>query len=160
MHPEAMEFVARCAAQIDPARVIEFGAAYINGSARDAFGDVEWVGVDQTPGTGVDIVCDLETADELPTGFDLGVCCETLEHIRDVAGVFDRLVACVRPGGHVLVTVATDGRSPHNCDGTGWLGREHYRNVARWELVRPELEPIIEEVHSDRGDLYVFAVRT
>lgn len=160
MHREASEFVRRAAELIGPVgTVCEFGSLNVNGSARVHFADdVVWVGFDKREGPGVDEVVDLESDGLLFEDFDLAVCCETLEHIRRADRVFDYLVGAVRPGGWVLVTVATEPREPHGCDG-GPVGREWYRNIAPWELVRENLESVLLEVYPDRGDLYLLGRR-
>ena len=47
--------------------------------------------------------------------FDVVICCEVLEHVIDLEKSIDSLVAKVRSGGHLIITV------PHyNADGTLW----------------------------------------
>lgn len=47
--------------------------------------------------------------------FDVVICCEVLEHVIDLDASICAIDHCVRPGGHVLITV------PHyNADGTWW----------------------------------------
>src|SRR5208283_1437369 len=64
-------------------RVLEVGSMDINGSIRPAFGDAsEYIGIDLTPGPGVDRVMSAHDLDQAwPAGwFDTVVCCEMLEH--------------------------------------------------------------------------------
>ena len=156
VHVEAFEFVTRAARVVpSPQRVLEVGARNVNGSARDAWpADTPWLGVDLLAGDGVDVVADFATA-HIDGPFDLVVCCEVFEHARNVAALVDRMIDVLRPDGYLLMTCATDGRVPHGADGGGVRAGEWYRNVAPWELVREDLDPIISEVHGSRGDLYV-----
>ena len=161
MHAEAQDFIRRASGMIDPPdRVIEFGAQDVNGTPRWAWPDAEWLGVDIERGPGVNVVADITSL--VPSAwlnlFDLGICTEVLEHVKDAHKGFDNLLACVKPGGHVLVTVATTGRAPHACNG-GPVGSEWYRNIEPWELVRDDLEPVLQEVHPERGDLYLLATK-
>jgi SAM-dependent methyltransferase len=58
----------------------------------------------------VEIVGDLRTV-EIPQGaFDVVYCSFVLEHIAGAAGVLDRLVAAVRPGGRVILRIP-DGKT-------------------------------------------------
>ena len=163
MHREAFDFVERAAKRVWPVEtVVEFGSLDVNGSAREAVpqADVEWVGIDRCAGPGVDLVLDLEQDDLELEDFDLGVCCETLEHVMAVGRVVDLLIGAVKVGGYVLITCATEPRATHSADGGLLHEREWYKNVAPWELHRPNLRVELFEVHTDRGDLYMLAERT
>ncbi len=156
MHVEALDFCYRAAQLIDPTTVVEFGARNVNGTARDAFPNTRWVGYDIEPGDGV-LVHDCTQPLDIPQ-VDLGVSTEVLEHVDLSAAFLTNLVAVVRTGGWVLVTCATDGRAPHSAvDGGDLRAGEHYRNVKPFELERRALEPLMVEVHENRGDLFLLA---
>src|SRR5690606_25721837 len=46
-------------------------------------------------------------SDALPTGFDMVVCSEVIEHLDDPAAAIKRLAAAVAPGGHLVITCPT-----------------------------------------------------
>ena len=155
MHAEAAEFVRAAAAVIPvlPDLVLEVGSLNVNGTARDAFPGSFWVGVDSRPGNGVSMDVDAFALPVRPL-FDLVVCCEVLEHVEDVAGLVGRLVGWAVPGGHVVITCAGPGRTPHGVNGAD-VGTEWYRNVEPAELRATEgVEWLLFEFHRSRGDLY------
>ena len=88
--------------------VFEIGSADINGSVRGYFQSTEYVGVDLTPGPGVDVVGQGEEV-RLNREFDVAVSTECLEHNPKYFETFENMVRHVRPGGLVLFTCATTG---------------------------------------------------
>lgn len=159
MHAEARGFVERVVAIEGPfERVLEFGSRDINGSVRELFGEAaEYIGVDISPGPGVDLVCD--AAEWTETGFDAVVCCEVLEHTPRGAEIIAAAGRALKPGGLLILTCATDPRAPHSAtDGGPLTEGEHYANVdektlARWVLAAGAgaVETAVESV---RGDLW------
>lgn len=129
MHHAAYEWVSASRRNLS---ACELGSRDVNGSVRDLFPGWAFVGVDVTPGPGVDVVADAATWDGDGRRFDLVLCCEVLEH--DPAG-WRRIVAnahrLLQPGGWFVVTAAGPGRVPHACDGDpiGDPPREPYANV-------------------------------
>jgi SAM-dependent methyltransferase len=85
--------------------VLEVGSGNPNGntqSFRDLFSD--YVGVDITPGPGVDVVADLQTT--VPEGsFGLVICCSVLEHVPDPWAMARNITRVLKPGGSVYVSV-------------------------------------------------------
>lgn len=59
--------------------------------------------------------------EELPTGFDVVVCSEVIEHLDDPAAAVKRLAAAAVPGGAVVVTCPT---------GRVWPTERHFGHVA------------------------------
>jgi SAM-dependent methyltransferase len=105
-------------ADIRGRRVIEVGARNVNGSLRgyvEGFAPAEYIGVDIEAGPGVDQVCN---AEELVSRFgaerfDLVICTEMLEHVRDWRVVISNLKRLVAPGGVLLVTTRSIGFPYH-----------------------------------------------
>ena len=89
--------------------VLEIGSRdYGNTSSfRDHYDGNEYVGVDMTPGDGVDCVLDLtQGTGDLPRGhFALGICCSVLEHVRQPWLLAENVTALIRPGGSLYMSV-------------------------------------------------------
>ena len=132
MHAEALDFLRRISLS---GPVVEFGSRNVNGSARDAFPGLEWIGVDIEDGPGVDVVAD--AAEFWPDQFAPCsiVCCEVLEHaanwkeiIRNAKRIAD--LQCV-----LVITCAGPGRLPHSAiDGGPLRPGEYYRNLSAAEI--------------------------
>lgn len=163
MHPEALLFAKRTLADlVVTGHVLEIGSRNLNGSVRPLFTNAaSYTGIDIQAGPGVDIQADGATF--IPTESpDVVVCMETLEHTDRAWAIVRNAAAMLSPGGHLLVTCATDPRSPHSGEDGGSLKRgEFYRNVPPDELVKWTVDAGLRvldcEAHLDRGDLYLVA---
>ena len=162
MHAAAYAWIRETLQRLPkPTRVIEFGSRDINGSPRSLLPVTPYVGVDLVDGPGVDVVADAATY-EPQAKADLVLCCEVLEHSEYAGDIVKNAVACVAPGGHVLITCATTGRAPHSAvDGGPLQAGEFYRNVPARELDDwlGEADARIKRwtVAESRGDLYALA---
>lgn len=135
--------------------VVEIGARNVNGSVRPLFGGQDYTGVDIAPGNGVDVVADGATFGE-PASYDLGLCLETLEHAPTAAAIVANLRRIVRPGGLLILTMATEPRPPHSAsDGGGVRPGEYYGNVRPADLLDwlGPCSPVNLEVDRETGDL-------
>jgi SAM-dependent methyltransferase len=162
MHPEAFRFIEQSlnGLKARPKTVLEVGSKNINGTPRTLFPvGITYTGIDQVAGPDVDIVID-GAAYKPAAKSDLVICAEVLEHATDPEAVVKNALACVKRGGHVIVTCATTGRVPHSGIDGGTLRRgEPYRNIPIGEL-RDWLagtKVISLQVFPERGDLYAFA---
>jgi SAM-dependent methyltransferase len=99
-------------------RVIEVGSMNVNGSLREtieAHRPAKYIGVDLGEGPGVDEVCPAEAlvARFGEESFDLVVCTEMLEHVREWRVVVTNLKRLVASGGVLLVTTRSKGFPYH-----------------------------------------------
>lgn len=138
MHAEALDYTRQALARIGGARgryVLEVGSLNINGGARElAAGALLYWGIDLVPGRGVDEVVDVRAY--APTlAYDLVICNEVLEHDPAPGEVIAAVARCLAPGGHLIVTCASDNRKPHSATGAEHpLPGEYYGNVSPDEL--------------------------
>lgn len=167
MHAQVIEVLGRLVAATGSAShgdVLELGSLDVNGSVRPLLASADsYHGIDLVDGPGVDEVADAAT---WRTGrrFDVVVCAEVLEHAPQWTDLLTNAWSLLAPGGWLLVTCATEGRTPHSAvDGLDVRPGEHYANVpaadaaalvrawdpARWGI----------EVAVDRGDLALWARR-
>lgn len=163
MHTEAFAWVAKVAQAYGPfRRVVEFGSLDINGSPRVLFPGADYVGVDLQAGRGVDIVADCVTWEsDVPA--DVVLCLETLEHASDRPGIIRSAWKALRPGGRLILTAACPPRLRHSGvhGGPNLEPGEVYTNVQPVVLEKwlADFENVEMEIHKDRGDVYVTAVR-
>ena len=119
-NPACIDFGARVvnAEDVRGKRVIEVGSMNVNGSLRatiEALGPAKYVGVDLGEGPGVDEVCPAEALEARfgEASFDLVVCTEMLEHVREWRVAVTNLKHLVAPGGVLLITTRSKGFPYH-----------------------------------------------
>ncbi len=163
MHPDAALWLVSQADDYPVGRVVEFGARFVNGSARELVRHVSWHGVDIAPGDGVDTVEDARWyVHSVPV--DVVVCCEVAEHCDSWPHLVENAAINLRPGGVLLFTAAGPNRAVHSgVDGNPELhDGEHYANVdpdvlsdelGRW-FAASEVE-----TNDDKSDVYAIAWR-
>jgi len=98
--------------------VIEVGSYDVNGSLRpiaEAFGPGYYVGVDIQMGPGVDQICKAEDLISKfgRNKFDVLICTELLEHVRNWKKVIHNIKQVIKPDGVVLITTRSKGFGYH-----------------------------------------------
>ena len=128
MHVSVLAFVG---AHIRPdeirgKRVVEVGAREVNGAVgpvlRNLGEPAEYVGTDLEPGPGVEVVCRAEAlADRFgEAAFDLVVCVETLEHVRDWQAAVHHMKAVCRAGGVLVLSARSQPFKYHGFPHDYW----------------------------------------
>lgn len=141
-HPEQLGYF-RAVADANPelismGRILEIGSYDVNGSVRAVFaGNAAYVGVDLTPGPGVDRVGYGHEVDDPDGSFDLAISGECFEHDPMWRETFTNMARLTRAGGLVAFTCASRGRPEHGTrrsdltlsPGTQAVGLDYYRNL-------------------------------
>src|SRR5688572_20416388 len=98
MHRQAFDFIAARARDLGRVGfVLEIGARNINGTIKNCFDAERYIGLDVSPGPGVDVVA--SGADYVPDAQpDVIVCCEVLEHTEEAAAICRRSIENLAPG--------------------------------------------------------------
>lgn len=161
MHKEAYQWIKEQAALIawPGQHVLEIGSYNVNGSVRALFPETQYVGIDRRPGRDVDIVCDARDVD-YEGSYDIVVSTEVLEHEVEPEAIIACAWRALRPGGVLLLTIASPERAPHGCDG-GPVGTEHYAGIAPRALHKMlhDWDGVVIEHYRERGDVYARATR-
>ena len=123
MRPQVYEWVkaTRDTVAIDASKVLEVGSYNVNGSVRDLFPDSDYIGIDIRSGSGVDLVLDVTEAPYKfgAQAFDLVLCVETLEHVRQPFHALLAIWDMLRPDGVLLLTMASfdfTGACPYHAE--------------------------------------------
>lgn len=163
MHKSAWDFLEHLRSTVPEifatGRVLEAGSMNMNGSPRPLFDVMEYVGLDWRPGPGVDAVSLIHEYNDKPNGyFDTVISAETLEHDPFWKKSIAKLVALTRTGGSIILTMAAEGRPPHEIEVSPV--KDHYQNM-RIEMilgavssVRASFEKIVAVENSNPRDLY------
>ncbi|MHB8895057.1 MAG: glycosyltransferase [Candidatus Geothermincolia bacterium] len=90
--------------------VVEFGAMQVPGQEgfadiRPFFPGLEFVGCDMRPGTGVDVIDDMEQSHFAPSSIGTVVSLETLEHVRHPWIAIQEAYRILEPGGTLILSV-------------------------------------------------------
>jgi len=109
---------------IEGRTVLEVGAYDINGSIRsyiEGFNPASYLGTDIEMGPGVDRIAHVERlAEELQSTYDVIICTEVAEHVRDWRAMVNSLKAVLNPNGHLLLTTRSRGFYYHGYPHDWW----------------------------------------
>lgn len=172
MHPEAYRAVAYMARELNLTRAatawrlsgLDIGGTDVNGSARGLLSAVRtWAGLDIEPGPGVQYVADATDSHAMMPhqgGYDVVLCTEVLEHVEDWPAIVRNAAKCLRSGGHLVLTCAGRGRTPHGARGAKRPAEgEHYANV-EWSVLELEMGKAFSQwstrYNPKPGDLYAW----
>jgi SAM-dependent methyltransferase len=147
MHPTVLEFAERVVREHDLNKpdtdVLIVGSLDVNGSTAQYFDKTRTVGIDLTPGPGVDYVINAHRLLEGPAlsmifgapypetyarCFDVVVCTEMLEHDDEFWTTLHNIGSLLRPGGYFILTARGARR--------GKEGVEHGESM--WEHAYPD----------------------
>jgi len=148
-HPEQNEFVS-LVKQYFPEffsdkKVLEIGSLDLNGGVRAFFADnCSYTGADLEIGPGVDIAVPGQLISFPSVSFDVTISCECFEHNPYWLETFINMLRMTKPGGLVIVTVASYGRPEHGTSAStpksspftvnqGW---EYYCNLSSYDFFK------------------------
>lgn len=94
-------------------RVLEIGSWDTNGTVRNLFEGGTYLGVDVSPGPGVDLVRLGNELDEPSESFDVVISCECFEHNPLWLETFTNMIRVLKKDGLCIITCATTGRIEH-----------------------------------------------
>lgn len=105
--------------------VLEVGSQDINGSLRpfiEAMNPSSYIGVDIQAGPGVDEICESDALIERfgPDKFDLLICTEALEHIKNWKETISNFKNVLKPDGILLITTRSIGFAYHSAPFDFW----------------------------------------
>lgn len=119
MHSVILAFARKHKAKLT-GRVLDVGSYNVNGQLRDVVPIT--IGVDMSEGPGVDQVCNASDLLETfgPESFDNVCSADALEHIEDWRAAMANMWAVLKPGGHLLLTMANTRKGRHNYPNDYW----------------------------------------
>lgn len=114
------------------ARVLEIGSYDLNGSARDYFTAARtYVGVDQVPGPGVDLVAKANETSFVPREFDTLVYLSVFEHDPAWDEGFFHNLQWIRPGGLIILGWGAEGNHRHPPEPWAIVPVQEFTEMAR-----------------------------
>lgn len=160
-HPEHFTF----------AKVFEGGSLDVNGSFRDLFEEPEvYVGVDVTPGKGVDLVTPIHQYEAPNESFTVVCSGECFEHDEYWKESLHKMYNLLEKGGLFFFTCASTGRAEHGTMRTQGAGSlwgtspDYYKNLSEddirsiWNV--EEMFDDYEFIYNDREkDLYFKGIK-
>lgn len=151
-------------------RVLEVGSLNINGTVRNNFDSMEYIGIDVGAGPGVDVIAGGHEYDNKKL-FDCCISCECFEHNPFWKETFLNMIRLCKSGGLVIFTCATTGRPEHGTERTtpqcspltvakGW---NYYLNLTKDNFDFVDFNAIFVNhefsVNHQSCDLYFYGVK-
>ena len=139
--PSVLEFLKRVKSEIFvEGHVVEIGSRYMHDhDPRPVFEEREYIGIDPTPGPGVDIVAlggDILRDEGLRQRLDgaaLALSLSALEHDPHWRETIEAMCTITRPGGVIAISVPSDPWAPHEIDCSP--GGGYYENRSAGDLL-------------------------
>ena len=133
-HKEQNDYVNKIKAKFPKnffgAKVLGIGTFNVVGTEDQYFEGGHYQGLDLLPGEGVDIVCPAQDYAAPNNTFDTIISCECFEHNPFWRETMINAYRMLKPGGLMLLTMATTGRPEH---GTKRLEEESKRKFPNWK---------------------------
>lgn len=112
MHKAQTDYVKKQLVKYKPSgTVVEIGSKDINGNNRSLLGDVNYIGIDLSPGPNVDVVAHF--ADTNYKNIDMILSTEALEHDYRWFCTLQNIYKSLKKGGVAIITAAGYGRPEH-----------------------------------------------
>jgi SAM-dependent methyltransferase len=115
---------------IERKKVIEIGSYHKDGSLRPIIQNWKpssYLGIDIRKGTGVDMICNVENLVDVfgKECFDIVICTELLEHVRDWKRAVSNIKNICKRGGIILITTRSHGYWYHAAPIDFWRYERH-----------------------------------
>lgn len=118
--------------------VLEVGSLNINGTVRDFFEPISYLGIDLIEGVGVDLVRAGNEFNAPEDTFDVAISTECFEHDKNWKDTFKNMVRMTKSGGMVIFTCASTGRPEHGTTQTSPADspatNDYYLNLTRGDF--------------------------
>ena len=147
-HPQQLCFIETFSKYVSSdwhgKKILEIGSYIVEGGIRGFFANSDYLGVDLTPGPGVDLVASGHLVEHPDNTYDVTVSCECFEHNPYWLETFFNMYRMTLPGGFVVFSCATRGRlehgtcrtSPESSPGTQHIGWDYYLNLEEVDFTR------------------------